>query len=203
MRERGAWLGAMAGAAVVLLIGLVGCPGFFVSPNSVVSLSLSPANPTVAPGATQQLTVTGVFGDSSQRDVTAQATFTTSASAVTTVSNTGMVTGVAVGTATMTATVQGVSASTTVTVSNRTITGITVSPANPSVNAGATQQFTAMATFSDGTTQDVSSSATWASSNTAAATISNTGLATAAAAGTTTISATSGGVTGSTTLTVL
>src|SRR5262249_19247747 len=83
-----------------------------------------------------------------------------------------------------------------------TLTSIGVTPANPTVPVGGTQQFTATGTYSDSSTQNVTNQVTWASSNTAAATINSTGLATAVAAGTTTISATLGAVSGSTGLTV-
>src|SRR5262249_10843973 len=72
----------------------------------------------------------------------------------------------------------------------------------PTLTVGGTQQFTATGTYSNGSTQNLTSQVTWASSNTAAATISSTGVATAAAAGSTTISATLGSVSGSTGLTV-
>src|SRR5205807_9520034 len=50
-------------------------------------------------------------------------------------------------------------------------------------------------TFSDGSTQNLTNSATWASSNSAAATISSSGLATGVAIGTSNITATQSGVT--------
>jgi hypothetical protein len=92
-----------------------------------------------------------------------------------------------------------------------TLSSIAVTPANPSISVGATQQFTATGTFSDRTTRDLTNFATWTSSNTVVAIIGpNTnvtpplapGEASALATGTTTISAASGGVSGSTTLTV-
>jgi hypothetical protein len=79
---------------------------------------------------------------------------------------------------------------------------VAVTPTNPTSSTGSTRQFTAIATLSDGSTRDVTGTATWSSSNTTAATISAAGLATAGQPGSTTISATQGGVTGSTTLTV-
>jgi hypothetical protein len=92
------------------------------------------------------------------------------------------------------------------TVTPAVITSITVTPVNPSLVLGTTQQFIAMATLSSGTTQDVSSSVTWNSSNTGVATISNTsgtkGLATAVNVGSTTVTAASGGISGATKLTV-
>jgi len=83
-----------------------------------------------------------------------------------------------------------------------TLTSIAVTPANPTNVVGATQQFTATGTYSDGSTQNLSSRVTWTSSKTAVATVNTNGLATAATAGSTTISAALSGLTGSTTLTV-
>jgi hypothetical protein len=92
-----------------------------------------------------------------------------------------------------------------------TLSSIAVTPANPSISVGATQQFTATGTFSDRTTRDLTNFVTWTSSNTVVAIIGpNTsvtppllpGVASALATGTSTITATSGGISGSTTLTV-
>ena len=83
-----------------------------------------------------------------------------------------------------------------------TLSSIAVTPTNPTIQAGLTQQFTATGTYSDNSTQNITNQVTWASSNQSAATINATGLATGIAAGNSTISATKGSVTGSTTLTV-
>jgi hypothetical protein len=81
------------------------------------------------------------------------------------------------------------------------VTSIAVAPADATVARGATQQFTATGTSNHGTQPDVTGSATWASS-TPAATVDASGLATGRQVGSTTVSANSGSVTGSTTLTV-
>src|SRR5262249_18470029 len=67
---------------------------------------------------------------------------------------------------------------------------------------GLTQQFAANATFSDGTTQNVTGTATWKSSATSIASITTSGFATAKNVGTTNITASFDGVSDSTTLTV-
>jgi hypothetical protein len=86
---------------------------------------------------------------------------------------------------------------------NANLVSITITPANPQEVVGATIQLSGFGTFSDGTQQPNNGLATWASSNTAVATIDpNIGTATGVSAGTTTISASFGGVTGTTTLTV-
>ena len=58
-----------------------------------------------------------------------------------------------------------------------------MTPANASIAAGSTQQFTATGTYSDGSTADLTSQVTWSSSNSAVATMNSTGLATAIAGG--------------------
>jgi hypothetical protein len=83
-----------------------------------------------------------------------------------------------------------------------TLSSIAVTPVNPTILTGATQQFTATGTYSDGSTQNATSQATWTSSSPTVATINASGLATTVAAGTTTISAALSGVTGNTLLTV-
>ena len=65
-----------------------------------------------------------------------------------------------------------------------------MTPANPSVAKGTTEQFTATGTYSDNSTQNLTSQVTWASATTSVATITATGLATAVGTGTSTISAT-------------
>ncbi|HEU5235108.1 MAG TPA: DUF4082 domain-containing protein [Terriglobales bacterium] len=82
------------------------------------------------------------------------------------------------------------------------LSSISVTPLNPSIQSGKTQQFKATGTYSDNSTQDISAEVIWSSSNTAVGTINNAGLATAIAGGSATITATQGAVSGSTTLTV-
>jgi hypothetical protein len=76
-----------------------------------------------------------------------------------------------------------------------TVTSVTVSGSN-SVNVGSASTMTASARKSDGSTEDVTSGATWQSSNTAVATVSSTGRVSGVAPGSSNISAGFGGVTG-------
>lgn len=75
-----------------------------------------------------------------------------------------------------------------------------ISPGSPSIRLGTTQQFNATGTFSDGSTHDLTGSVAWSSSNAAVATINSSGLATSFTIGRVQITATSGSITGSTTL---
>jgi len=82
------------------------------------------------------------------------------------------------------------------------LVSITVTPTNPSITTGTTQQFTATGMYSDGSMQNLTSTATWSSSTSGVATINASGLASATGTGQTTIKAASGAINGSTTLTV-
>lgn len=82
------------------------------------------------------------------------------------------------------------------------LASIAVSPVNPTIAVSGTQQFAATATYTDGSTLNVTSQATWISSNAPIATVTTSGLATGLAAGTTTIAATWNGVPGFASLTV-
>lgn len=81
-----------------------------------------------------------------------------------------------------------------------TIASVTVSPNPTTVLVGRTQTFTAVAKDASGNV--VNANFTWSSSDTAVATINATGVASSVAVGTTTITATTGGVSGSATLNV-
>src|SRR5208337_1352661 len=87
-----------------------------------------------------------------------------------------------------------------------TLVSIAVTPTNPGIALKTNEQFTATGTFSDNSTQDITTSVTWSSSNASVARISNTagsnGQVTSVAAGTSTITAASGLISGTTTLTV-
>lgn len=83
-----------------------------------------------------------------------------------------------------------------------TLSSISISPSNPSTPVGGAQQFTATGIYSDSSTSNITSSVTWASATTSHATITTGGLVTGVAVGTSMISATSGLITGNTTLTV-
>ena len=82
------------------------------------------------------------------------------------------------------------------------LSSISVTPAASTAPRGTTQQFTAIGSYSDGGSRDLTTTATWVSSDASVATINASGLAIAANRGTATVSATSAGVTGSTSFTV-
>lgn len=171
---------------------------------TITSIAVSPATASMTAGATQQLTANATYSDGTTSALTSGVTWTSSNTSIATVTSAGLATGVAAGTATIKAAADGFTATATLTVTAATvtITSIAVSPATASISMGATQQFTAVATYSNGSTGNVTASARWASTNATVATVNSAGLATADSPGNTTISATLSGQAGSATLTV-
>ena len=76
-----------------------------------------------------------------------------------------------------------------------TLVSIAITPTSTTIPRLGTQQYTAIATWSDTTTTDVTNTATWASTSTGVATINGSGLASGVANGSTTITATQSAIT--------
>src|SRR5206468_210350 len=121
--------------------------------------------------------------------------------AVATVSNSGLVSGVTPGTATITATSEGKSGTSSVTVTSVPVASVDVTPPSASVPAGQTVQLTATPKDAGGTPLS-GRTVTWSSSNTSVAAVSNSGLVSGVTPGSATITATSEGKSGTSSVTV-
>ena len=185
-----------------ILIAIGGCGQFFPSSNTITALQVAPTSASVQPGVTQQYTATATYGNNTTADVTSQVTWSTSPTSIAMINSTGLLTAVALGTATVKAQSGSVIGSTSVNVTQKQITSLSISPPNPTplnLTLGPTTlQFTATATYKDGSTADVTAISTWTSTPSSTASISSTGLVTAVAVGNANITATSGGATSNT-----
>ncbi|WP_109486874.1 beta strand repeat-containing protein [Occallatibacter savannae] len=186
------------------LNGVTGTTSVTVTSMTIQSLAVQPANPTIAAGTKLQVSLIGIFSDGiTQVNLTASARWQTSNYADAVIDRLGVVSGVAAGSVTVTGSINGQgSATTTLTVTNATVQSITVTPANPTIALGSSQQFAASGLFSDGSTQDISNVVTWTSSTPTVAVVNQKGVAASATHGTTNIIAALTGITGSTQLTV-
>ncbi len=190
-----------------------GTTGGGTTTANLVSIEVSPLNPSIAVGTTTQLKATGIFSDNTKQDLTSSVVWNSSNTAIATVSG-GLVRSIVAGSATITASSGGVSGSTALTVTSATLVAIQVTPTNPRVAKGTTRQFVATGIFSDNSLQDLTTQVTWTTSDSVIATISNAtgsnGLATALGVGssvvngvgTTVVRASLGNVTGTTNLVV-
>jgi hypothetical protein len=194
--------------------GITGSTTLAVTPAALVALDVTPANPSIPLGTSQQFTATGTYTDHTTQDLTTAVTWTSSASGVATISNAagsqGLASSAATGGTSITAIHPGtaIAGSTTLTVTRAVLVSLAVTPADPSIPLGTSQQYIATGTYTDHSIQDLTTAVTWSSSLTGVATVSNAagsqGLASSAATGGTTITATdpATSVAGSTTLTV-
>ncbi len=180
--------------AMLLILGslvFMGCDGDNddVSANTPV---VSPANSTIMIGSTQKFQLM-----SESSPVESGVTWSSSDTNIATINqSSGVATGVKAGTVTITGKNAGNSYIATLTIISTTTP--VVSPANSSVEVGATQQFKLMRDSSP-----VESGVTWSSSNINIATIDvNSGLATGVKAGVVTITGANLGESYTTTLTI-
>ncbi|MGA2813299.1 MAG: Ig-like domain-containing protein [Candidatus Acidiferrum sp.] len=183
--------GAISGSTLLTVTG-----------PTLVSITVTPANPSIPKGTTEQFTATGTYSDSSTKNITGSVTWSSATTGVATITSGGLASGVAVGTATITATSEATATSTKLTVGPANLVSIAVTPASPSITKGTTQQFTATGTYSDSATQNITGTVTWSSATTSVATITSGGLASAVGTGTSVIKAALGAISGSTTLAV-
>ncbi len=189
--------------------GVSGSTTLEVTEVRLVSITVAPANSSVPLGKTAQFTAMGAYSDNSVLDITTSVTWNSSHTAVAAISNAsgskGLAASTAVGTTTISAQLGNISGSTGITVTEAELVSILVTPPDPTIAIGATQQFTATGIYTDASTQDFTSIVNWSSSDEAVAIINAAGLATATGVSTATITATDPVtlISGSTTLTVV
>jgi len=174
--------------------------------ESLTSIAITPGTLTVAPGTYLRFTATGTLQDGSTQDLTPSVTWTSSSAAVGIMSNVpgsfGGAIGLTPGTATVGAVLNGVVGSAQATITNATLTSLSLTPAIPTVALGGSQQFRVVAHFSDGSSETITPQVTWTSSDATVAIVDSVGAATPSGSGTTTIKAAMGGVSDSTVMTV-
>jgi hypothetical protein len=170
----------------------------------ITSVSVSLASSSIAVGDSTRATAT--LRDRSGSQVTGTVKWSSSNSAIATVSSSGLVRGVSAGTASIVASHGSRSGSASVTVTQPTtstapVASVSVALAlNNLIVGGSTQ---AVATTRDASNNVLTGRAVaWSSGSAAIASVSGSGLVTALAAGTTNITASSEGQTGSAALTV-
>lgn len=190
-------------AVLATLGALAGC-GDATFPY-LTSIQVQPANPSVAAGNTQQFTATGTFSNGSTRDVSSLVTWSSSATPVATIAQSGLATTYSQGSSTISASFSGLSGpvagSTTLTATAPVLTSVVVTDASVVVPGphsigtvktaqGTTHQFFAYGIYSDGGERNITSSVTWSSAPLTIATINNAGRATGVSPGSAVITAT-------------
>jgi hypothetical protein len=181
--------------------GMTGATSVTVGAPSLLSITVNPSQSTLPAGESEQLSAVGNYSDGSAQSLT-QSVNWSSASAIANVSSAGTVLANAAGSTTISASSGSVSGTASLTVTPAVVTVLNVIPATLSMILESSRQFQAVATLSDGTTQDMTANVAWSSTQPAIVSVSNGGLAIAQQVGSTTVLAQGNGLTGSAALVV-
>jgi len=179
--------------------GKSGTAAVTVQGGPVSTVTVTPSSAGVFVGGTQQLTVT--LKDAAGNVLNRAVTWSSNKTQFATVSSTGLVTGVGAGNAVITATSEGKNDTSNITVTVPPVNTVTVTPDPSSVTIGSTTPLTATLKDANGNTL-TGRTVTWQSSATNVATVNSSGVVTGKIAGTATITATSEGKSGTSSLTV-
>ncbi|PYI53029.1 Ig-like domain-containing protein [Paenibacillus flagellatus] len=145
-------------------------------------------------GGEQQIGLTATYGNGTTEDVTNKAVWTVSSTKIADVNN-GLVTAYESGRVTVTAKYGAKTISIPVDID--TATKIAINKKSTLLKTGQSEQLTVTATFSDGTTRDVTTEAEWTTRSFKIADVNEKGVVTAVGYGKTTISVKYGGKTAS------
>ena len=164
-------LGTDAGSAHALSVGdtkitasfdaMQSSSAFVVTDAILDSVSLSPVTASIAAGNTQQYQFIGIFSDGSNQDLTKVSSWQSSEGSVASIDRFGLAQTYIKGTTQIKASYIGFSATAALDVTDASLTGLQVTPANESVPLGTSGQYVAMAFYSDGHSSDVTHLASW------------------------------------------
>jgi uncharacterized protein YjdB len=169
--------------------------------NQLTAIQVSPSTASIPAQTGVAFTALGTFADGKTQDLTDFAFWTSSAPSVATVF-TGNATGLTPGTSTIVALFNGQAGTAQLTVTGAKASSMVILPPAVALEQGGSTKFRAMATFSDGTTMDVTPWVTWTSTEPGVATLTSTGVARSTGSGSTAVTATMKDVSGTAVLSV-
>ncbi len=176
--ESGELLALQSGEARISasLDGITGSIPVQVSTATLTDLEISPASPRLASGTTMGFSVVAVYSDGSRRDVTAQAVWASTNPLVLSVSNGDLfrVRAGAMGSARLTARFGGFERVLDVVVTDATPVGLRITAPVTVLASGESVRLSAIADFSDDSSQPLDDDVIWSSSDPALASVGNT-----------------------------
>lgn len=181
-----------------------------VTPAELNEIRVTPDQSIITARQTQKFFAEGVYTDKTTQSLTDNLTWRVSDPSVVTINQEGIANAKGVEEAhivTITALSGNMSGTAKLTVTPPQLTGLSVTPVSPIILAGQSQVFTAVGTFTDGTTRPLTDALKWISSEPSILAIDNDGLAKAISKGaeisqTVTITAASFKIQGTTQLTI-
>ncbi len=187
--------------------GVTGSANITITPAPLSRITITSPDTSIPAGNTEQFSATGSYADGTTANITSSVTWTVNASPqYASISNApgtnGLLYTLTQTPVTVTATdpSTGVSASITFYIIAPTFSDFTVTPASSSIYNMSTAQFIATATYSNGTTADITSLATWTISDSSVGYVNASGLVFMTSIGNVVISANYNGKTHTVTL---
>jgi len=154
-------------AIMLLLLALFGCNG--KTPAKLNAITVTPECFIITSGGEKKFVATGRYSDNTEKDITAQVTWSSSDTSVASISSVGLATAAAplkAGKTDITAVLEGITGRSALAVTDMELPqSISVTPADTSIPYGTSIQFKAEGTLSDGSKQDLTSLINWVSSN--------------------------------------
>ncbi|MDQ6740207.1 MAG: Ig-like domain-containing protein [Actinomycetota bacterium] len=191
---------AVVGAVVVLASALfvLHPADENVLPGARLSgITIQAGSTSLQPQSSEQLTAEGKYSDGSTRSLTGAVSWASERADVAAVDSNGRVVAAAPGTAAITASQDDVEGRILLTVLDQPsakLSSIEVNPAAATLQAGQTQKLSVRGIYSDGSTGDLTTSASWRSSDSTVASVDGEGQVTAAAPGATAVTVTQEGL---------
>jgi len=161
--------------------------------------------PTIKLGTNTQASLKAFTADGTVADVSADASWSSTAENIATVGAGGLITAIALGETAITATYQSLTASLNLSVlsADDQVIALLISPDSPNIAVGSTQIFTANAVYNSGTQRDVTASAVWTSANPNLLRVDQPGRVTALAEGQASLAVSYDGAQGQTSVTAV
>ena len=170
---------------------ITGSANLSASNAALVSIAVSAGSASLPLGNSEQLTATGSYSDGSTKDLTSSATWTSSSPGVIAVTSAGAVTTKGVGNAVVSASSSTIAGMAKLAVSAAALVAISISAASSTVPVGEAVQLSAIGSFTDKSTKDLSSSVSWVSSAPSVLSVGNSGMASGVAVGAASVAASS------------
>lgn len=161
--------------------------------RTLTGIGLDASSYSIKAGLTKNVTVTGSYTDGNTKNITHSATYQIDDSQIATVDAAGKISALAPGVTTLTVSFCGKTSKAQVIVEPMVVTSIRLDSPDYKIAKGLTKNISVIATFSDNSTENVTSLATYQISDTTIATVDAFGAMKGLAIGATTLTASFGG----------
>ncbi|MDH5718158.1 MAG: Ig-like domain-containing protein [Spirochaetia bacterium] len=164
--------------------------------QALQSITISSNSATVVRGSTLQFTATGNYADSSTEDLTSFVSWSISDNTKGSIDTNGLILAEELAVVDVAASLAGINSNVlSIEITLPALVSIEITSSNAIIDAGLTEQYTAIGTYENSSSYDITSEVTWDSTDMSVATVSTSGLAQTLIAGTTDISASLNSVT--------